>query len=92
MSVRIVYENCTSCKACYNHCPNDVIGWDEEKNIPVILYQDECSHCGVCALECKFDAIKHRMPLACWLDISTFTPAVNPPKEFNWKNWAKGNK
>jgi len=89
MSVHIILENCTSCKACYNHCPNDVIGWDATENISYIAYQDECSHCGVCALECRFDAIQHIIPLTCFDDICSFTPAVNPPRELNWKKWVR---
>lgn len=87
MSLAFVCENCTKCKACYNHCPNDVIGWNEKRNEPYIAYPDECSHCGVCKLECKFDAIHFTIPLACYDDSNEFTPAINHPKEFNWRKW-----
>lgn len=87
MSVRIIYDNCISCKECYNHCPNDVIGWDHKDDIPIIDYPDECSHCGVCALECKSGAIHHTIPLACYIDINTFSPPSKQPREFNWRKW-----
>lgn len=87
MSVRIKYDCCRSCRACYLQCPNDVIGWNEEENAPYIAYPEECSHCGVCALECKFGAIHHTIPLACCDDIMTFTPAVNRSDTFDWHKW-----
>ncbi|MCC8057308.1 MAG: ferredoxin family protein [Synergistaceae bacterium] len=87
MSVEIIYDKCLSCGACYNHCPNDVIGWDGEKKKPVVAYPDECSHCGVCALECRHGAIRHTIPLACYEDITAMAPSVNQPEEFNWQKW-----
>lgn len=87
MSVRIIYNNCTSCRACYNHCPNDIFGWDDKNNIPFVAHQDECSHCGVCALECKFGAIHHTIPLACYIDINTFMPPLKQPHVFDWEKW-----
>lgn len=27
------------CKVCYEICPMDVFGWDEEKGLPVVLYE-----------------------------------------------------
>lgn len=87
MSVTFLYENCTKCKACYNHCPNDVIAWSAAEDAPFMAYPDECSHCGVCALECRFAAIRHTIPLACYDDSNTFTPAVNQPREFDWQKW-----
>lgn len=87
MSVNIIHEKCARCKACYRYCPNDVIGWDEKNNMPFIAYPDECSHCGVCKLECRTGAIYHTIPLACYDDMMSFTPAVNKPKEFDWRKY-----
>ena len=39
------------------------------------------------ALECKFGAISHTIPLACCDDIMTFTPAINKPEKFDWEKW-----
>lgn len=85
MSVRIIYENCSSCRACYDQCPADVIGWDKEKKIPYVAYPDECNHCGVCWMECKFDAIKHVLPPLSWLEINRrYISPVPEPSAFNW--------
>jgi NAD-dependent dihydropyrimidine dehydrogenase PreA subunit len=27
---KIDYEHCNKCGTCYQHCPMDVFGWDEE--------------------------------------------------------------
>ena len=87
MSVHITDGLCVKCRACYKHCPNDVIGWDATENRPYIAYPDECSHCGVCALECKAGAIKHVIPLACYDDFLMFEPSVNKPDSFDWKKY-----
>jgi len=65
MAVKINYHLCKGCKSCYDNCPGDVIGWDHERLIPYIAYQNECWHCGVCKLECKENAIDHTIPLTC---------------------------
>ena len=87
MSVRIVYEKCAGCGSCYEQCPNDVIGWNAEKGIPFIAYPDECSHCGVCALECGCGAIEHIIPLACYDDLNTLGPSVNRQTTLDWKKF-----
>ena len=87
MSVKIHIEKCVKCKACYNHCPNDVFSWAAEANQPCVAYPGECSHCGVCALECKTGAIHHTIPLACYDDFIMFEPSVNKPDSFNWKKY-----
>lgn len=87
MSVKIDFERCVKCRACYNQCPNDVFGWDSQEQAPYIAYPDECSHCGVCALECRTGAISHTIPLACYDDFMMFGPAINKPKEFDWRKY-----
>lgn len=85
MSVKIIYKNCTSCKACHNHCPADVIGWDEQRNIPYIAYPDECNHCGVCFMECKFNAINLTLPPNCWSEVNKrYIPPVQNPAVYEW--------
>lgn len=85
MSVRIIYKNCTNCKSCYNECPADVFGWDKQKNIPYIAYPDECNHCGICAAECKFNAINLTLPPGAWSDLNKryFSRLTTPP-EVKW--------
>ena len=60
---KIDYALCNGCKACYNICPLDVFGWDDENNRPIILYPEECHHDGICEMECPELAITHELPL-----------------------------
>ncbi|MDA3779095.1 MAG: 4Fe-4S binding protein [Bacteroidales bacterium] len=54
---RPVLDNdiCTNCLVCYMVCPDGVIFKSDNK---VDIDYDYCKGCGVCANECKFDAIK----------------------------------
>ncbi len=62
MPPHIDLERCKGCQRCYDYCPLDVIGFDEEKKIPVVLYPDECWHCGVCEIECQAGAVDVVLP------------------------------
>jgi adenylylsulfate reductase subunit B len=85
MPVRIDYHACIGCKACYTHCPADMYGWDDEKEIPYAAYPDECWHCGICKLECPKDAIRISMPIMTWLDINKrFISRLSSPMELKW--------
>ena len=86
MPVKINYHRCNGCKACYNHCPSDLFGWDEEQDLPYIAYPDECWHCGICKMECPVEkAIELTLPLRCWLDINRgLVSKLGPPTEFQW--------
>ena len=57
MPPKIDYKRCNGCKICYDDCPGDIISWDEEKDLPVILYPDECWYCGNCELHCPQECI-----------------------------------
>jgi NAD-dependent dihydropyrimidine dehydrogenase PreA subunit len=70
MAVRIDYKACKGCKSCYNHCPGDILGWDDEKSIPYIAYPRECWHCGICQMECKENAICHTFPPQCLSEVN----------------------
>ncbi|MFZ2330666.1 MAG: ferredoxin family protein [Atribacterota bacterium] len=85
MSMKIIYKNCTGCRSCYDQCPADAIGWDKEKRIPYMAYPDECNHCGVCWMECKFNAIKPILPPLSWLEINRrYITPIPEPSEFKW--------
>ena len=58
MALKIDYKKCNVCRICYEDCPGDVIGWDEDKNIPFIAYPNECWYCGNCEVHCPKQAIK----------------------------------
>ena len=66
MPVKIDYKRCTGCQRCYNLCPIDIISWDEAKDMPVVAYQYECSHCGICWMECPKRAIDITYPVSLW--------------------------
>ncbi len=64
----INYESCNGCKICYEICPTDVFGWDEERKRPVVLYPNECNSCGACEFDCLQLAIKVVLPP--WLQLT----------------------
>jgi len=85
MAMKIDYHACTGCKACYTHCPGDVLSWDETLDIPRVAYADECWHCGVCKLECPANAIEFTLPPECWLEINKrFISRLGAPTEIRW--------
>lgn len=64
----IDYNRCNGCKICYEECPTDVFGWDEEKKLPIVLYPNECNSCGACELDCMQLAITVVLPA--WLRLT----------------------
>jgi len=44
----------------------DVFTWDEEINMPVVAYEEECWHCGICWMECPKRAIDITYPASFW--------------------------
>ena len=66
MPPKIDYHCCNGCKRCYNLCPVDVFTWDEEKNMPIAAYEEDCWHCGICWMECPKRAIDITFPVALW--------------------------
>ncbi len=35
---KIDFRVCNGCGTCYDICPMDVFGWDEEKQMPFVAY------------------------------------------------------
>jgi len=66
MPVHIDYEKCNGCKICYEICPMDVFGWDEEKKLPYLVHADECQHRGSCYFECPMKCIDLTLPVCLW--------------------------
>ena len=64
--VKINYKKCIGCKKCYELCPMDVYKWDEEKDMPIVAYEDECWFCGCCWMECPKRAIDFNFPASFW--------------------------
>ena len=50
----INFDKCVNCMRCFLVCPDGVIDKSEEK---LQIDYDYCKGCGVCAYECKLDAI-----------------------------------
>jgi pyruvate ferredoxin oxidoreductase delta subunit len=48
-------DNCTNCMLCWIHCPDSSI-LVADGAMTGIDY-DHCKGCGVCAVECKFEAL-----------------------------------
>lgn len=63
MPPKINSELCNGCRRCYETCPLDVLGFDEDRKVAVVLYPEECWHCGVCELECSEGAVDVTLPL-----------------------------
>ena len=66
MPPKIDYHCCSGCKRCYNLCPVDVFAWNDEKGMPIVAYEEDCWHCGVCWMECPKRAIDITFPVAFW--------------------------
>ena len=49
-------EKCEKCMLCWLYCPDGVITMSEKK-YPIFDYE-YCKGCGICAHECRFEAIK----------------------------------
>jgi pyruvate ferredoxin oxidoreductase delta subunit len=49
-------EACTSCMLCWVHCPDSSI-IVENQTMTGIDY-DHCKGCGICVLECRFNALQ----------------------------------
>jgi len=44
-------------------CPQDVYGWDKDRDQPSISYPGECWHCGICEIDCPEKAIDVQLAL-----------------------------
>jgi len=49
-------DNCNDCMLCWVHCPDSSILVEDQKMTGIDL--DHCKGCGVCVLECRFDALE----------------------------------
>lgn len=50
--VKLIKENCISCKKCVKACTLHAMQWDEVNQIPL-----PCIHCGICAQFCPNNVI-----------------------------------
>jgi NAD-dependent dihydropyrimidine dehydrogenase PreA subunit len=72
MSIERIDENlCTGCGICSDSCPMDVIRMDENTGKAIIQYQEDCSLCALCEIDCPQGAIyvapeKETQVTTCW--------------------------
>lgn len=58
MKIQIDYNLCINCRRCVEICPANVFDMQEK---PLIVNEDACTLCGVCADQCPKQAIKIEM-------------------------------
>jgi adenylylsulfate reductase, subunit B len=59
----IDYRHCNGCRRCYDQCPMDIFGWNEEEQRPTVEYPGECWFCCFCEVMCPQVAIDVKLPL-----------------------------
>ena len=50
-------DKCTGCRLCATVCFVDVLRWDEENNVPVAAYPEDCAGCFACEFFCPAHCI-----------------------------------
>jgi adenylylsulfate reductase, subunit B len=68
----IDYQHCKGCGDCYECCPMDVFGWDQEEKRPTLAHPTECRVCCVCEIQCPEVAINVRIPLHARIDFGIY--------------------
>ncbi len=77
---KIDFRVCNGCGTCYDICPMDVFGWDEEKQMPFVAYPGECDSCCFCEITCPEVAIDVVIPLHHLLDFGIRLTEINKRK------------
>ncbi len=49
-------ENCSNCMLCWAYCPDSSILVEDGAMVGIDL--DHCKGCGVCVIECRFEALE----------------------------------
>jgi len=59
-------KTCNSCQKCDRFCPGDIIHMEPsqegKRKVPVVAYPEECTHCGICRLECPENCVSYQFP------------------------------
>jgi len=79
---KIDFRLCSGCGDCYENCPMDVFGWDEEKQMPTVAYAGECSICCFCETLCPEVAIDVLIPLHQMLDFGISPASLSKKSKF----------
>jgi NAD-dependent dihydropyrimidine dehydrogenase PreA subunit len=56
--IKVDYDACNGCKTCFKVCYVDVWRFDDEKDMPIVAYPEDCTACNMCELECPTNAIE----------------------------------
>ncbi len=57
MAVIIDTEKCIGCRKCFDRCPEESFGLDDEGKV-FVKYPEECWLCGACEMDCPVNAIE----------------------------------
>ena len=79
---RIDKTLCTGCGECYDMCPMDIFGWDEEEKMPTVAHSGECSMCCFCEVVCPEVAIDVHLPLHQMLDFGIMPTSLSKKSDF----------
>ena len=79
---RIDKRLCDGCGECYDMCPMDIFGWDEEAKMPTVEYPGECSICCFCETTCPQVAIDVLIPLHQMLDFGILPTSLSKKSKF----------
>ena len=79
---RIDERLCTGCGECYDMCPLDIFGWDEDKKMPTVAYPGECCICCFCETVCPEVAIDVHIPLHQMLDFGIAPTSLSKESKF----------
>lgn len=79
---KIDFRHCNGCGTCYEHCPMDIFGWDEDKKIPEVAYPAECCFCCFCEVMCPEVAIDVVIPMHHLLDFGILPTNMVRKREF----------
>ena len=79
---RIDERLCTGCGECYDMCPLDIFGWDEERNMPTVAHPGECSICCFCETTCPSVAIDVHLPLHQMLDFGIMPTSLSKDSKY----------
>ncbi len=55
--LRIDENRCTGCEICIDSCPDNCIGFDQQRRLAYVEYFGDCMHCYLCLLDCPEDCI-----------------------------------
>ena len=79
---RIDERLCNGCGECYDMCPMDIFGWDEERQMPTVAYPGECSIFCFCEVACPEVAIDVLLPLRQMLDFGISPDTLSDKSDF----------